>query len=306
MSDGPTAPLTGLDLESLTAADVDDDELRAALESDDAVVRQRGTRVFSTLAARDPEALIPFADDMLARLDDDSLAVARHAGTAMVSLSDDHPEAITHDLAPVVKFAEHDLGGIRMVGARVFGNVVVDHPEAVEPYVDRLVTAVAESEGTFTQSDLQGHVEEAQKHAENAVENVAQANKEEAQKRVVARAALANVVVAVAEHDPESVTHLTDDVRPLLDDPDPNVVGAALDVFGALAEDDPDSVSDDTDAVVECLDLDDEMLQARAIRTLGFAGATDSVERLRALADSAEDDDVAELAAETAAFLEAA
>ncbi|WP_436923411.1 HEAT repeat domain-containing protein [Halosimplex amylolyticum] len=304
MSDGSSAPLAGVDLESLTAADVDDDEVRAALESTDPVVRQRGTRVCSVLAARDADAVLPLAEDIVARLADDSLAVARHAGTALVSLSEAHPESLRGDLEPVVGFAESDLGGVRMVGARILGNVVVDHPGAVAPYVDRLVTAVADSEGTFTQSDLEEHVEAAQAADESAVENVAQANKEEAQKRVVSRAALANVVVAVAEDDPDAVADLVDELAPLLADPDPNVVGAALDTFGALAEGDPGSVDPAVDAIADCLDRDDGMLRARAIRTLGFAGATETVDRLRDLAESDEDEDVRDLAAETADYLE--
>lgn len=303
MSDGSSAPLAGVDLESLTAADVDEADVRAALESDDPTVRQRGTHVCSTLAARDVDAVRPLAADLLARLDDDSLAVARHAGTALVSLSEAHPGAIRADVEPVVGFAESDLGGVRMVGARILGNLVVDHPDAVAPYVDRLVAAVADSEGTYAQSDLEEHAEAARAADDVAAENVVQANKEEAQKRVVARAALANVVVAVAEDDPDAVAGLVDELAPLLDDPDPNVVGAALDTLSALAEDDPDSVAPAVEAVVDCLDHGDEMLRARAIRTLGFAGATEAIDRLRGVAET-DDEDVRDLAAETADYLE--
>ncbi|WP_415378481.1 HEAT repeat domain-containing protein [Halosimplex sp. TS25] len=306
MSDGSSAPLTGVDLESLTAADVDDEEVRAALESDDPTVRQRGTRVCSVLGARDADALRPLADDVLARLDDDSLAVSRHAGTALVSLSEVHPDSVRGDLDPVVGFAESDLGGVRMVAARVLGNVVVDHPDAVAPYVDRLVGAVADSEGTYAQSDLEEHVEAARAADDVATENVMQANKEEAQKRVVSRAALANVVVAVAEDDPGAVVGLVDELAALLDDPDPNVVGAALDTLNAVAEDDPDAVAPAIDPIVDCLQQDDEMLRARAIRTLGFAGATGTVDRLRDVAESDADEDVRDLAAETADYLESA
>ncbi|WP_459194643.1 HEAT repeat domain-containing protein [Halosimplex sp. J119] len=304
MSDGSSEPLSGVDLESLTATDVDRDEVRAALESDNPVVRQRGTRVCATLSARDVDAIRPLAADLLARLDDESLAVARHAGTALVSLSDAYPGELPSDVEPVVGFAESDLGGVRMVGARILGNLVVDHPDAVAPYVDRIVAAVANSEGTYEQSDLEGHAEAAQEADDVAAENVVQANKEEAQKRVVARAALANIVVAVAEDDPGAVAPLVDEVVPLLDDPDPNVVGAALDTFGALAEADPDSVASAVDAVADCLDHDDEMLRARAIRTLGFAGATEAADRLRTVAETDGDEDVRDLAAETAEFLE--
>ncbi|MFC7140092.1 HEAT repeat domain-containing protein [Halosimplex aquaticum] len=306
MSDGSTAPLADVDLESLTAADVDDEEVRAALGSDDPVVRQRGTRVCATLAARDADAVRPLADDIVARLADDSLAVARHAGTALVSLSEAHPEAVRGDLDPVVDFAESDLGGVRMVGARVLGNVVVDRPAAVAPYVGRLVAAVADAEGTYVQSDLEEHAEAAQAADDVAAENVARANKEEAQKRVVARAALANVVVAVAEDDPDAVAGLVDEVAALLADPDPNVVGAALDTLNAVAEDDPDAVAPAVDAIADCLDHGDEMLRARAVRTLGFAGATETVDRLREVAETDDDEDVRDLAAETADYLETA
>ncbi|MFB6138840.1 MAG: hypothetical protein ABEJ26_00205 [Halosimplex sp.] len=307
MSDGSEPPLADVALESLTADDVTEAEVRAALDADDPVVRQRGARACAALAADRVESILGLADDLVARTADESLAVSRHAAIALTELSDAYPGAVADDLGPVVDLAESDLGGVRMVGARILGNVVVEFPEAVAPFVDRLVTAVADSEATLAQSDLQAYVEQAESmggEAAQAADNIRQETKEEARKRVVARAALSNVVVAVAEHDPDAVAGLVDEMTPLVGDEDPNVAGAFLDVFRALAERDPETVAPAVDAVVDCLDRDSETLRARAIRTLGFAEATVTVDRLRTVAETDDDEDVRDLAAETADYLD--
>lgn len=303
MSDGSPAPFAEVEPESVSPGTVDAAELRAALAADTAVVRQRGVRAAAALAGRDADAARPFVDDLIDRLDDESLAVARFAATALVPVSEEYPDDFAGSLDPVVTLAESDLGGIRGLGASILGNVVVDRPADCRPYLDRLLAVLNDAEGTLSQSDLQFEFSDEQSIDTGTRKALAKQNEEEAQMRIAAMGILANVVVAIAEADPESVRDDLDEVAVLLAHDDPTVAGAALDVFCEVAQVDPDATTAHVDAVADCLGHVDASVRAKAIQTLGFAGDPSVVPRLREVAAEDEDDDVRDLAAETADFL---
>lgn len=303
MSDGSSAPLSGVELESVSPETVDTAELRAAFSAGTAVVRQRGVRVAATLAGQDADAVRPFVDDLIGLLDDESLPVARYAATALVPVSEEYPGDFEGSLYPVVTLSESDLGGIRGLGASILGNVVVERPADCRPYLDQLVAILADAEGTLSQSDLQFEFSDEQSIDRGTREALAKQNEEEAKMRIAAMGILANVVVAIAEADPESVRDDLDEVAVLLEHDDPTVAGAGLDIFGEVAQVDPGAVSEYVDAVADCLGHVETSVRAKAIRTLGFAGDDSVVARLREVADADDDEDVRDLAAETADFL---
>lgn len=302
MSEGSTEPFADVEPESLAPADVDADELRAALTAETAVVRTRGARVAVAVAAQDVEAALPFVDDIAARLDDDSLAVARHAGNAAVMITESHPEALADHLDHVVTLTESDLGGIRGLGATVLSNVVLQAPETVAPHVGRLVGILADAEGTYDQSDLQ--LENVQELDRQTQEALSQQNQEEAEKRIAAVQIVANVVVAVAEADHEYVLDDLDAVADVVADGDPLVVGPMLDVFCEVAAADPAAVADYEGTVADRLDDPEPSRRARAIQFVGLTGATEYAPKLRDIAAETDDEDMQELAADTADFLD--
>ena len=125
----------------------------------------------------------------------------------------------------------------------------------------------------------------------------------ERQRRTSGRRTLVNVVVAVCEEEPESALGAVEGLLGLLDDVDPSVVGGAVDALGELAVTDPEAVAPARDGLRARLDHPQTFVRARADRALGRLGDEGAVPKLRTVAETDDDEDVREIAAETAAFL---
>jgi HEAT repeat protein len=109
--------------------------------------------------------------------------------------------------------------------------------------------------------------------------------------------------VAVTEERPESALDAVEAFATLLDDVDPGVAGPAVDALGELAAEDPAAVEPVSERLRACLEHDRSSVRARAIGAVGRLGDSRAVPTLRAIADGDEDEDVREIAAETADFL---
>lgn len=294
-----TDPLDGIDPESLSPADVDDAELRAALDASSPVVRRRGAAACATLAAADIDAVRPVLDAVAALAGDDESAVALHAIDALDAVAEADPDALDGRLSGLVDATDSEIVDVQLTAATALGKLVVARPDLLAPHATRLIAAVRESEPD-RRAQQYGELVDHQQTRRALEEH------EEAERRRLAsgRRTLINVVVAVTEEVPESALDVVDDLVTLLDDVDPAISGGAVDALGELAAADPDAVAPVRGRLVDCLDHDRTVVRARAIRALGRLGDDTSVPDLRTVAEEDADADVREIAERTAAFLD--
>lgn len=272
--------------------------LAVSLTAPDPTERQEAARTIEARAAADPAAAVQFIDELVLLLDDESLAVTRTAVEALVPITEARPGILRDDLDSLVPLVTAGPADVAVPAAQVLGTVAVDSPDAVAAHVEDLCGWLVAEELPAVDDELPDSIEHAA--TREAIRNTVT---EERERLRYVRETTANVVVAASEADPTCLAGTVDTLGGLLDDPNPVVVGAAVDALGLLAEVDADAVAPVRDSLYPCLDHDAPTVRARTVRTLGLAGDVESLSRLRELADSDPDEDVRELAAETATFL---
>jgi HEAT repeat protein len=287
-------------LHDVTPESVDSSAVLAALAADRAPVRQRGARVCETLAADDVDAVRPFVDALGRALHDDDPGVVQTAAAALTEVTTTDPDAVTGVLDDAATLADATLGGVQVAGAQLLAAVARQRPSHCTPIVgtllDRLASLPATDDGQSVAACVDDRVTQ---------RTIQQHEQVERQHEQVARQVFANVVVAAAEADPSAVSGHVETVAELTTVEDPVVRGAALDVLAAVGQESPCAVDPVADVVVACLDADEHVVRARAVQTLGHLQDERHVDVLREVAETDSDEDVAALADETAAFLDA-
>ncbi|MUV59358.1 HEAT repeat domain-containing protein [Halobacterium sp. CBA1126] len=298
MATNSTDPLEGVDPDAVDPGDVDVAEVRAALNASNPLVRQRGVDVCESLAEDDVDAVRPLLDDVAALPDDDNAAVGLSAVSTLDAVAVADPDALDGRLDSLVAAASSDIVDVQLTTAVLFGKLVVERPDLVAPHARALAAAVRDTEPTDESPDLEEFVDHP-----STRETIAEHERAERERRISGRQTLVNVVVAVTEEAPESAFDAVDPLAALLDDDNPNIVGPAIDALGELAAADPEAVAPVSDELRECLDHEDPGVRARAVGAIGRLGDVGAVPKLRTLADTDDNEDVRELAGETAAFL---
>lgn len=306
-------PLDGIAPESVTAEDVDEAAVRTALSSSNPMVRQRGAEVCETLAEEDVDTVRPFLDDVASLACDGNAAIALRAIAVLDAVVGRDPAALEGRLSDLVGAAASDIVDVQLTAATALGELVVERPDLVAPYAQRLIEAVRATEPDREIRDFSDVV------GDRVTQRTLQEHEEaERRRRVSGRRTLINVVVAVAEEEPESAFDADErsrsdsetqppdvvaDLVTLLDDVDPSVSGGAIDALGQLATVNPGVVAPVSDRLIDCLDHDATVVRARAVRALGHLGDDAAVSKLRTVAEADPDEDVREIAEETANFL---
>lgn len=291
-------PLDGISPEEVTPGDVDDAELRAALASSSPLVRQRGVEVLDSLATQDPDAVEPFLDEVAGATADDNAAIAIRAIGVLETVADNDPTRLDGRLDDLVTVLDSELVDVQLAGGRLLATLVVEQPDLVSPYVHELVAAIRATEPDKNPRNFGEVVSDPVTR-----QTLEQHEQGERERRLSSRRTLVNVVVAVAETDRGTVVDAVDDLVTLLDDIDPSVAGGAVDALAEIATSHPDAVLPVVDRLVDCLDHYHSLVRARAIRALGYLGEESTVPALREVAKNDDDDDVRELASDTADFI---
>lgn len=298
MSERSHSPLEAVSLDDVDPQSASPTEIRAALDDAHAPVRQRGARVCASLAEADVDAVRPFISELGQLLADENPGVVQTAASVLTEVATSNPDDVTEELDHAAALAESALGGVQLAGAELLATVAKQRPAHCEPIVGALLESFSQSSPSDDQS-VAARVDD-----QITRRTIQQHEREEQQHEQVAQQVFANVVVAVADTDPSAVADHIDTIARLTTAEDLVVRGAALDVLASIASDTPSTVAPVADAVVACLDADEEVITARAIQTLGHLEDEQYAERLRDLAASATDDDIAAFAEETATFLE--
>ncbi|WP_435180547.1 HEAT repeat domain-containing protein [Halorussus sp. AFM4] len=298
MTTDSSEPLDGTDPESVSPDDVDEAEVRAALASSSPLVKQTGVDVCETLAEADVDAVRPYLDDVAALADDDNAAIALRAIAVLDEVAGEDPAAMEGRVAGLVSAADAEVVDVQLTAATALGKLVVARPDLVAPYASRLAEAIRDTEPDPEPEDVGDLVDDRVTRR-----TIAEHVEGERKRRTSGRRTLVNVAVAVTEEEPEAAFDAAEGLVALLDDVDPGVAGGAVDALGELAKADPEVVAPASDRLTECLDHDRTVVRARAVRALGHLGDDAAVPDLRRVAEADDDEDVRELAAETADFL---
>ncbi len=299
MSTNTGGPLDGVDTESVTPDEVDGEEIEDALASSNPMTRQRGVEVCETFVESDVDAVQPYLDAVASLVNDGNAAVALRAISVLDTVADAEPGALEGRTASLAAAADHEIVDVQLTAAVALGKIVVDRADLVAPFVSRLITGVRETE-------LDEGIPEVPDVVENEAtkQTIREHEEQERERRLSARRTLSNVIVAVTQETPDEALDAVDGLVTLLDDRDPEVAGCAVDALGELAEPHPEAVAPVRDELLECLDHDRSSVRARAIRAFGRLGDDDVVPKLRTMAEEDDEENVRDLAAETADFLD--
>lgn len=298
MSEPSENPLGEVMLDDVAPEAIDRDEVRAALTSSRAHLRQRGARACERLVEADVERVRPLVDDLGHALTAENPGVVQSAASALTAVAEADVTAVAEVVEQAASLAEADLAGVQLAGAQVLAVVARERPEYCTSVVGGLVESLGQPLPVTDDDSLAESVDDWETR-----QTIRQHEQEEREHATLARQLYANVVVAVADAAPAAVTDHVAAVAELTDHDDPVVCGAALDTLGAVGREHRSAVEPFTADIVACLDADESVLRSRAIRALGYIDAEDAVAALETTAETDPNDDVAAFADETAAFL---
>lgn len=271
--------------------------LAERLASDELAERVDAAEDCAKFADADPDRATELAGPLIDTLDDEMVVVEQRAADAVGLLAEERPEAVTDAADPLIEIIAESVPRSQVQAARALRPIAAARPESCADSVDRIVETLAAP--VTAPLDPTEDVPRDSGTRDTLV-NAAETEKNH---QYAARGVLANVMVAVAEERPAALAPLVGDVAALLDADEAELVGAAADAIAAVAEHDPDAAREAVPALTAALDHEDASARARAIAALGHVGDPDAVDPLEDVAAEDENEDVSDLAAETAAFL---
>jgi len=294
--------IMSIDAETVTATQVSSDVLRSALGHEENLVRTRGAKVAAAIVDEDPELVADLAPLLVESLDHERTNVVVHSALALASLVETAPEQVTDAVAPIVDLLSQDPPIVQSAASQFVRVSITEAPAVFIPHVDRLVDrTLQESTGTVPEAAIESTENETRRELMHDV------NEDEGRRQWATRLVTANMLAELATTDPEAVAPYVADLVTVLD-PDSDNVGTmttVANIVGSVAEHDPTLADDAIDPLIGVLDHYDEPTVANAVTALGFLNDPAAIEPLRAVADDDDrDDDLRELAAETATFIE--
>lgn len=298
MSGRSDAPLDGVVLDDVDPESIAPAELRAALESERSLVRQRGARVCAALAADDVDRVRPFVDELGGVLRDENAGVVQTAAAALQEIAAIDVSAVVPILDDLAALVGSDHPSIQLAGAQLLGDVAEERPADCVPVLGELLDGLRDAPVTAGADSYAAYVED--RGTKEAIQQREQESREYEQH---ARQLAANVVIAAANADPAAVVEHADTLAELAATDDVVVRSAALDALGTLARESPESVRPHVSVAETALDAEATVVRARAVRLFGFLGDEEYVDVLERVAQSDPDEEVATFAGETASFL---
>lgn len=298
MSGRSDAPLDGVVLDDVDPESIAPAELRAALESERSLVRQRGARVCAALAADDVDRVRPFVDELGGVLRDENAGVVQTAAAALQEIAAIDVSAVVPILDDLAALVGSDHPSIQLAGAQLLGDVAEERPADCVPVLGELLDGLRDAPVTAGADSYATYVED--RGTKEAIQQREQESREYEQH---ARQLAANVVIAAANADPAAVVEHADTLAELAATDDVVVRSAALDALGTLARESPESVRPHVSVAETALDAEATVVRARAVRLFGFLGDEEYVDVLERVAQSDPDEEVATFAGETASFL---
>ncbi|RQG94238.1 HEAT repeat domain-containing protein [Natrarchaeobius chitinivorans] len=279
---------------------VDVTAVEPLLDADDGYVRHTALRTLALVASENPDQVLPVVETVRSRVDD-SYAVA--SSTAMVILSfvgETNPAEVRPVVPEIVDRLDNPSPGYRFRAASALVPLADPSPEVVVDYADDLADLLVD---TPVVSSIRNDALEEENLNPGRIKTMEKARSRDRGRSIAYREILAHLLVCVADADPAAIVDRLDDVAEELPESKQPVRQALVEVFRHVAESNDVDVSVPIDPLQDLLEDDDPTVQARAVRTLGFAEATETIPALRALAERDGNETVSELARETADWL---
>lgn len=286
--------------------EIDVERITGFLESDRGEVRNTALKVLYHITRDDPDRVAPVADDVIDRLTDPYLVARSMAAMTLVPLARERPDAVEPALPDLIDLLDEDLPVLRFRAAGAIAPLSGSHAEAFVEHVDELVDHLGDAgkSGEYEQLlDVDDPSSIDYRTRQDLVQEIADERAKDQARSKGTREVIANTLVEIARVAPDACAGWIPDLVSVIENGDSTVRGPTIDVVRYVAESDPNAVEPAINVLIERLDDDVNVVRARAIRALGFAEATNAVGPLRSAAESDPDDDVAELAAETARWL---
>lgn len=288
---------------------VDVEKVLSLLDMNDGQARNEALMTLVHVADHDPDLVVEHTDRFVESLDDGFPVAESSAAQVLSRISPEYPERVVPAIPRLVEMLDDvpPLTGYR--AGRALVPLLGHAPEEFVPKTEKLVEVLTDppNPGIPSEEELDQMPQEQRKQIEERLE----AREDEARKDIARtfgiREFTANALVEVTEREPERVAPHVGELAEWVDDGPTIVRGATIDAIANVAQHDQSAVEPAVDALIRVARTDANSVRAHAIQALGYAGATEAVEPLREVAasDDAElDEDVKDLAAETADFLE--
>lgn len=277
---------------------VDFDDLDPYLTHENNDVRARAVEAVLEIVKDHPERALKRKSLLLDLANHDYIAVSQNAHAILGLVVPEQPEEFKDDTETFIDAVTSPIGTIRVLAAKSFGAIAHEYPETLAPHADALVEILTEE---YTDDDLPDLVEDLQDPELMRV--IRDHDHEERQKYIVSKEVAANGLVEVARRRPEALTDATDTVLEATTNGNPTVAGAAIDILAELLEQGYDVPDETVSTMEDALEIDSVFVQARAIRMLGLLEATESVDAIETLVAETSDEDLRDLAEETAEWL---
>lgn len=285
---------------------VDVEKVVALFDADNNHYRFLAKKTLFYVASDDPSRVEPYSDELVEALEDDYRIAAEWASVVLKQIGRESPEAVVPGIPGLIQLLKEDPPSRGHRAAKALATVLDHSPESFVEHTDDLIDALLERDDPSPYPDDPSELEEEER--EQMVQTIAQRRKQiqaDVQRALGVRELAAHALVEVAKEDPDTLAAEIDRLGPALSMRPPLARSAVLDAIGHVATDDPAAVEPVLDDVLAVLEDDAEPVQAHAVRTVGYAEATEAVEPLRDLAgDDEVDEELAGLAADTADWIE--
>lgn len=288
---------------------VDVDKVVGLLDHEEGQARNVALMALVRVANHDPDLVVDHTDRFIDALDDDFPVAASTAAQVLSRISPEYPEKAAPAIPRLVDMLDDipPLTGYR--AGRALVPLLEYDPEAFVAGADRLVDVLTNPPSPdIPKEDEWAEMDPEEREKTNEIlESRAFEAKQDIARAFGVRELTANALVEVTEREPELVADRIDEIAEWVDDGPPIVRNATIDTVANVAKHDQAAVEPAIDPLIGIALNDSTSVRAHAIQALGFAGATEAIEPLRVVAESDAgelNDDLRELAAETADFLE--
>lgn len=288
---------------------VDLEKILPLLDREEGQARNVALMVLARVADDDPDRVVDHSDEIVEMLEDGFPVAESSAAQVLANIVHEHPEAVRPAIPELIDMLDQipPLTGYR--AGRSLGPLLDYAPEDFVSEADRLIDVVNEppDPGIPDGEELMEMDEDERKELEDRLSSRREEARHDIARCFGIREVAANALVEVTDIEPEAVAPRVEDLVPAFF-PDPPVVqAAAIDTVANVGKHDPAAVDPVVDDLIEVTQTQVNSIRAHAIQALGYAGATGAIDPLRELAtddDPELTDELQELAAETADFLE--
>lgn len=310
MSDQPPESETILETAQNDPEAVDVEKVVALLDHHEGDARNVALMTLNIVASHDPDLVVDHADPLIDALNDGYMVAESTAARVLARISEEYPETVRPAIPRLVEMLDEDPPLRRYRAGRALVPLLNHAPEDFLPVADDLVDVLVDppNAGLPTPDDWDSMSEEEREQMKDVLEEREDEAKKDIARSFGVREFIANALVEVADREPERVSDRVDEIAEWLDDGPPVVRAPTIDVVRNVAQYDQSAAEPAIDKLIEVAQNDIRTTRVHAIQALGYAGATEAIEPLREIAANDDDpelnDEVRDLAAETADFLE--